>query len=80
VDTQDPPTGASGGRSSGLSVQASGDRAVEGLALLDEVLVEVTAGPTSPAITSWIYCSVIDACRDLRELRRAREWTVALNA
>jgi ATP/maltotriose-dependent transcriptional regulator MalT len=55
-------------------------RVVEGLALLDEALVEVTAGATSPAITSWIYCSVIDACRELQELRRAREWTTALNA
>ena len=56
------------------------ERVVEGLALLDEALVEVTAGATSPAITSWIYCSVIDACRELHELRRAREWTTALNA
>jgi DNA-binding CsgD family transcriptional regulator len=55
-------------------------RVVEGLALLDEALVELTAGATSPAITSWIYCSVIDACRELQELRRAREWTLALNA
>jgi ATP/maltotriose-dependent transcriptional regulator MalT len=55
-------------------------RVVEGLALLDEALVEVTAGATSPAITSWIYCSVIDACREMQELRRAREWTLALNA
>jgi DNA-binding CsgD family transcriptional regulator len=55
-------------------------RVVEGLALLDEALVEVTAGATSAGITSWIYCSVIDACRELHELRRAREWTLALNA
>ena len=55
-------------------------RVVEGLALLDEALVEVTAGATSAGITSWIYCSVIDACRELQELRRAREWTLALNA
>ncbi len=55
-------------------------RVVEGLALLDEALVEVTAGETSAGATSWIYCSVIDACRELCELRRAREWTLALNA
>jgi DNA-binding CsgD family transcriptional regulator len=55
-------------------------RVVEGLALLDEALVEVAAGMTTPGITSWIYCSVIDACRELQELRRAREWTMALNA
>ena len=55
-------------------------RVVEGLALLDEALVGVTAGETSAGITSWIYCSVIDACRELSELRRAREGTLALNA
>ncbi len=55
-------------------------RVVDGLALLDEALVEVTAGATSARITSWIYCSVIDACHELQELRRAREWAVALNA
>ncbi len=54
-------------------------RVVEGMALLDEALVEVTVGATSPAITSWIYCSAIDACCELQELRRAREWTLALN-
>jgi DNA-binding CsgD family transcriptional regulator len=56
------------------------ERVVEGMALLDEALVEVTAGTTSAAVTSWIYCSVIDACREVHELRRAREWTLALNA
>ena len=55
-------------------------RPVDGLALLDEALVEVTAGATSAGVTSWIYCSVIDACQELHELRRAREWAVALNA
>jgi DNA-binding CsgD family transcriptional regulator/tetratricopeptide (TPR) repeat protein len=55
-------------------------RVVEGLALLDEALVEVTAGTTSAGVTSWIYCSVIDACHELHELRRAREWAIALNA
>ncbi|GIF74945.1 helix-turn-helix domain-containing protein [Asanoa siamensis] len=55
-------------------------RVVEGLALLDEALVEVSSGTTAAPVTSWIYCSVIDACRELHELRRAREWTLALNA
>src|SRR5688572_4488914 len=55
-------------------------RVVDGLALLDEALVEVTAGATSAGVTSWIYCSVIDACHEVHELRRAREWAVALNA
>jgi DNA-binding CsgD family transcriptional regulator len=55
-------------------------RVVDGLALLDEALVEITGGATSAGVTSWIYCSVIDACHEVHELRRAREWAVALNA
>ena len=55
-------------------------RVGEGLALLDEALVAVTAGETSAGITCWIYCSVIDACHELHEVNRAREWTLALNA
>ena len=52
----------------------------EGLALLDEAMVRVIGGETSAGITSWVYCSVIDACHELHEVQRAREWTVALNA
>ena len=52
----------------------------EGLALLDEAMVGIAAGETSARVTTWIYCSVIDACHEVYELRRAREWTVALNA
>ena len=55
-------------------------RVGDGLALLDEAMVAITAGETSVGITCWIYCSVIDACHELHEVRRAREWTVALNA
>lgn len=54
-------------------------RVAEGWALLDEAMVGVTAGETSAGVTSWIYCSVIAACHELHEVRRAREWTVALN-
>jgi len=55
-------------------------RVGEGLALLDEAMVRVTGGETSAGIACWVYCSVIDACHDLHEVQRAREWTVALNA
>ena len=55
-------------------------RVGEGLALLDEAMVAVAAGETSAGITCWIYCSVIDACHELHEVHRAREWTEALNA
>lgn len=53
--------------------------AEEGLALLDEAMIEVVGGGLGPRVTGFVYCTVIDACYGLYELRRAREWTTALN-
>jgi DNA-binding CsgD family transcriptional regulator len=50
----------------------------EALAVLDDVMIEVTDGGLSPPVTGMAYCGVIAACLDLRDLRRAREWTAAL--
>jgi DNA-binding CsgD family transcriptional regulator len=67
-----------------LAVQEQGNALIkqglieEGLGLLDEAMVAVTAGELSPIVTGLIYCSVIDGCQEVYELGRAREWTALL--
>ncbi len=52
-------------------------RVAEGLALLDEAMVTALSDELAPFWTGAIYCGLMDACNELRDLRRASEWTEA---
>jgi len=63
----------------GRSLIRRGDTA-HGAALLDEVMTTVIGGGVSPLITGAIYCSVLEACQEMYDLRRAQEWTDAMTS
>lgn len=49
-----------------------------GLELMDQAMVTVMADVLSPIVTGDVYCTVIEGCFEAFDLRRASEWTAAL--
>ena len=69
---------AVGGHLQGRALVGEG-RVDAGLGLLDEAMLGISAGETSPRVTAWIYCKTIQTCQQVYDVRRAREWTAALS-
>ena len=53
-------------------------RIAEGVALLDEAMAAVIAGDVTPSLAGDIYCSVLEGCQQIFDLRRSYEWTTSL--
>jgi len=73
----DPDAAAFARLGRGYSLILQGQIA-RGVALLDEVMVAVTADEVAPMLAGVAYCQVIALCHTVFDLRRAREWTKAL--
>ncbi len=50
----------------------------DGVAGLDEAMAGVVAGEVNPIFAGVIYCSTIEACQEIADFQRARQWTSAL--
>jgi len=75
----DPDLRALGLLTKGQALARQG-RTREAVTHFDEAMVAITMGGMSPIATGTVYCAVIDACRQVMDLRRMREWTIVLTS
>ena len=62
----------------GGALIASG-RIADGLALVDETMIAITAGEVLPSLVGVLYCSAIETFKGLFDLRRQQQWTATLD-
>ena len=74
----DPDLTAMGLCAQGRMALYSGDVAA-GRRLLDEAMVRVLTGETSPVIAGHVYCTAIEGCQEISDFLRVAEWTAALD-
>jgi DNA-binding CsgD family transcriptional regulator len=60
----------------GLTLLDAGETSA-GLARMDEAMIDVLSGGLDPYFTGIIFCSLIAACLELNDVRRAGEWSDA---
>jgi ATP/maltotriose-dependent transcriptional regulator MalT len=58
-------------------VLIDGGHQAEGMGHLDEAMLSAVEGRLRPYTTGKVYCSLISACEELGDVRRAAEWTDA---
>ena len=54
-------------------------RVAEGLALLDEAMIGVSAGEVSTVVAGEVYCLMIEACQEIFDFGRVVQWTEQLS-
>src|SRR4029079_18675894 len=54
-------------------------RPADGVALIDEAMVNVVSGRVAPQVSGMAYCAMISMCMQRFDVERAGEWTIALS-
>ena len=54
-------------------------RPEDGVACLDEAIVGIPSGDISPVVVGDSYCTAIEGCQELFDVRRAQRWTEELS-